>query len=45
MKVALVDSHRDDGGQAGSWDSIGAWGASGGRVYATAIGVLSLEVY
>jgi hypothetical protein len=29
----------------GSWDPIGAWGLPGGRVYATAINALTLEVY
>ena len=34
------------GGAAdGSWDPNGPWGYSGGRVYATATMVLSLEVY
>ena len=34
-----------DAGASGSWDPIGAWGGPGGRVYATAINVLSLEIY
>ncbi|MHC4839804.1 MAG: prenyltransferase/squalene oxidase repeat-containing protein [Planctomycetota bacterium] len=29
----------------GSWDSVDAWGAAGGRVYSTAINALTLEVY
>ncbi|MGE3853189.1 MAG: prenyltransferase/squalene oxidase repeat-containing protein [Planctomycetota bacterium] len=29
----------------GSWDSNSAWGIAGGRVYATAINCLTLEVY
>jgi len=29
----------------GSWDPVGAWCGSGGRVYATAMGALCLEVY
>ena len=29
----------------GSWDPIGAWGEDGGRVYSTAILVLTLEAY
>jgi len=29
----------------GSWDPIDAWGTAGGRVYATAINALTLEVY
>ena len=27
----------------GSWDAVGAWGTSGGRVYSTAMGALILE--
>lgn len=29
----------------GSWDPVGAWGAAGGRVYATAMGCLTLQTY
>lgn len=29
----------------GSWDAVDAWSAAGGRVYATAINCLTLEVY
>jgi hypothetical protein len=29
----------------GSWDSVDPWGTSGGRVYATAINCLTLQVY
>ncbi len=29
----------------GSWDPIGEWGIAGGRVYSTAIGAMTLEVY
>ncbi len=29
----------------GSWDPIDAWGTAGGRVYATAMNALTLEVY
>lgn len=34
----MLDEH-------GSWDPIDAWGSVGGRVYATAINVLTLEVF
>ncbi len=34
----ILDEH-------GSWDPIDAWGSAGGRVYATAINALTLEVY
>lgn len=45
MKKAVVDSQRKDGASKGSWDAIGPWGYSGGRVYSTACMVLCLEVY
>jgi hypothetical protein len=47
MKTALVDHQQMEKGTClrGSWDPVGAWGGSGGRVYATAINVLSLEIY
>ena len=46
MKRALVDSQRRDGDFEGSWDPRDVWGEhAGGRVYATALGVLCLEVY
>ena len=45
MKKAVLDSQRRDGSSKGSWDPIGPWGFSGGRVYSTALGVLCLEVY
>ncbi|MEE8143564.1 MAG: hypothetical protein V3T77_10730 [Planctomycetota bacterium] len=45
MIEALVPTQRVAGCEDGSWDPIGEWGASGGRVYATAIGAMTLEVY
>ncbi len=45
MKKAVLDSQRKDGSSKGSWDPIGPWGFSGGRVYSTATLVLCLEVY
>ncbi|MCZ6602822.1 MAG: hypothetical protein O6952_07445, partial [Planctomycetota bacterium] len=45
MQEALLPSQQKEGGAAGSWDPIGEWGIAGGRVYSTAIGVLTLEVY
>jgi hypothetical protein len=44
MKPAVIDSQRRDGQLAGSWDPVGPWGHAGGRVYATALMVLCLEV-
>ncbi|MEQ8763017.1 MAG: tetratricopeptide repeat protein [Planctomycetota bacterium] len=45
---SLLDAvlpHQREGGEAvaGSWDPVGPWGASGGRVYSTATMVLSLQ--
>ena len=45
MHPALLKTQRRKGAAKGSWDPVGAWGHQGGRVYSTAIGVLSLEVY
>jgi len=45
MKTALVPTQRLSGCELGSWDPVGVWGKSGGRVYSTAINVLSLEIY
>ncbi|MFT7543105.1 MAG: hypothetical protein ACI9K5_004088, partial [Gammaproteobacteria bacterium] len=45
MKTAVVDSQRRDAHNRGSWDPVGPWGHSGGRVYSTATMVLCLEVY
>ena len=39
------DSKETGGCEDGSWDPIGEWGSDGGRVYATAMGALTLEVY
>lgn len=46
MKRAVVGHQRPQGAGAcaGSWDPIDAWGEEGGRVYATALLVLCLEV-
>jgi len=48
MKDALVKHQKigKDGCEDGSWDpAMCRWGFAGGRVYATAINVLTLEVY
>ncbi len=45
MQEALLPTQRMLGCEDGSWDPIGEWGAAGGRVYATAIGAMTLEVY
>lgn len=45
LNTAVVKTQRNDGNFKGSWDPIGAWGEDGGRVYSTAILVLTLEAY
>ncbi len=48
MKPAMVDSQRMDGDYCrykGSWDAVDPWGQDGGRVYATAVMAMCLEVY
>ncbi len=45
MKKALLDTQRVGGCADGSWDPVGKWGMIGGRVYATAINSLTLEIY
>jgi hypothetical protein len=44
LLAALVAHQRTDGAHAGSWDPVDARGPQGGRVYATAVNVLSLAV-
>ena len=39
----LINSQRQDGDSRGSWDPVGAWGFSAGRVYSTAMALLSLQ--
>jgi len=45
MKPAVLESQRQDGDEKGSWDPIDPWSYAGGRVYATALNTLCLEVY
>jgi len=45
MKNMLVPTQKREGCENGSWDPAGAWGKAGGRVFATAINTLTLEVY
>ncbi|MDP7034942.1 MAG: terpene cyclase/mutase family protein [Planctomycetota bacterium] len=47
MRKALMD-HQETGPNMclhGSWNPVGPWGSSGGRVYTTALAVLTLETY
>jgi hypothetical protein len=41
----LRSTQRKDGHLAGSWDPTGAWSGDGGRIYVTAMNVLTLTVY
>ncbi|RMG36839.1 MAG: hypothetical protein D6725_09940, partial [Planctomycetota bacterium] len=45
LQNALLPDQRTEGHPAGSWDPLAPWGPYGGRVYATALATLSLEVY
>jgi hypothetical protein len=45
MGEALVPAQKKEGCEKGSWDPVDAWGSAGGRVYATAINTLTLEIY
>ncbi|HZN57954.1 MAG TPA: prenyltransferase/squalene oxidase repeat-containing protein [Planctomycetota bacterium] len=47
MIKALLESQRQGKSSCedGSWDPIDEWGTAGGRVYATALGAMTLEVY
>ena len=45
IQDAVIPKQRADGNFKGSWDPDDAWGMDGGRVYSTAILVLTLEAY
>jgi hypothetical protein len=45
LRDLFVSEQRLSGDFAGSWDPAGTWGPYGGRVYATAMAILCLEVY
>lgn len=45
LREALVPSQRRDACARGSWDPVSDWAMVGGRVYTTAVGALTLEVY
>ena len=46
LQTALLPLQRRDGtGLDGSWDPDPVWGGHGGRVYATALAAMTLEVY
>lgn len=45
MQEALLDKQLQGGKPDGSWNPVGEWCIAGGRVYATAINALTLEIY
>ena len=45
LKALLPNQRTGEGCERGSWDPVGEWCIGGGRVYATAINALTLEVY
>ena len=45
LKATLVPSQIKDGDDAGSWPAERQWEEASGRVFTTALGALSLEVY
>ncbi|MBA4030360.1 MAG: hypothetical protein C0478_05640 [Planctomyces sp.] len=45
MRESLVQTQRQSGPYAGTWDPNDPWGGIGGRVYSTAMATLCLEVY
>ena len=46
LQAAIIPLQRRDGGPLdGSWDPDPVWGGHGGRVYATALAAMTLEVY
>jgi len=48
LEASVVKTQNNDKNRKsyyGSWDPVGAWGEDGGRVYSTAILVLTLEAY
>jgi len=44
QETLLEGQRRDDGPDHGSWDPEGPWGPDGGRVYATALALMTLAV-
>jgi hypothetical protein len=47
IKEAILDHQRvnESEDEYGSWDPVDPWGTNGGRIYATAVNCLSMEVY
>jgi len=45
IRDTLVKLQRHSGCERGSWDPNSKWGRFGGRIYSTALAILTLEVY
>ena len=47
IKTAILDHQRnnEDEDEYGSWDPVDPWASAGGRIYATTLNCLSMEVY
>ena len=45
MRDTLVEMQSGSGHEAGSWDPVGPFADSGGRLYMTSLALLTLEVY
>jgi hypothetical protein len=45
LKEAVVGTQLKDGPMAGTWDPRDQWESSGGRLYATSLRLLMLQVY
>lgn len=45
LASAVAKTQRTEGNALGSWDPVGVWGESGGRVYSTAILCLTCQAY
>jgi hypothetical protein len=45
VRPALVENQCREGCASGSWDPVDRWSGEGGRIYATAMNALTLEVY
>jgi hypothetical protein len=43
LRAVALDAQVAKGDDEGSWDPVGPWGHSGGRVYSTAMMVLGLR--
>jgi len=47
IKTVIIDHQRQnkDEDEYGSWDPVDPWSSAGGRIYATTLNCLSMEVY